>query len=992
MSKDETARGSGPVWLVVAGLAGAAFWWWRSGAESAAVPAAEQGEQQVQAIATSLPEARPELVLNPRFAERATVAGIVRDPQGQPVAGAQVCATTSANELASKDMERPSCTKTERDGHYRIEGLFPVRYAILASAAGFAPGKYYQGEGAARRSWIDLRPKMEALGVDITLEDGGVEIHGFVKDLSGGPIEGAQVTAGATFAWTAADGSFSAWVAEGSVWIVANADGYARGHEEGLAPGHEFELFLTPEAVLVGKVVRAGEGGGPIEGAQVIAVSGGWGFMPKSAYTDANGEFRIEGLEPGAYKARAEADDALGVAKEQVILGLGETSDPILIEAHPAFTVEGKIVTEGGGSCDNGNVSLADPAQGREAWMPIESDGTVRKRGVLPGDYQVHVRCRGFVSAERYERVKVVDKSVTGLRWDVSKGQSIRGVVVDASGKPVPKMNLEASLKPDPSRARAHQTANVWGPETDAQGRFELAGLLPGTYDVSVNSWGQPRATPATPTVVEVPKGKDATGVRIELPATGEVRGSVRDSKGQPIAAAKIGANDGVHWQFATAADDGSFHFKNLASGDYRITARMGWFGETMRAPGTSDDDVQGERVEVREGKVATVKLVVESASGRITGVVRDEDGGPVADAFVEATRESESAASSAGAGMRQGRWGEFFEKPNLTDQDGKFTLERLETGKHTLRAHRKGGGEAIVEHVALGSEVVLTIASPGRMSGTVNVRGGAAPEEFTIVVLDEATGYQRHDNFFRTGGAWSVPDLPAGNYKVSVTAGGGTAEVHATMAAGKDTSGVRIELAPKVTVRGTVVDTDGKPIAGLEVSVSAPGTWSSSRGDEDKRHVTDEQGRYEVTNAPSGKVQVNVYPRSWGNSEYSYTSMPVMLSADASETELAPIKVARKRVKDGEKSGELGIKLKEPEPGADPLTRQLIVAYVRPGSAAALAGLQIGDVIVSVDGQDVTGANAYLYHGLTEVLEGTALTLGLANGKSLSVTAGKAP
>lgn len=994
MSKQDEARGTGPVWLVIAGLAGAAaLWWWRSGAESAALPAAEeQALAPAQAIVASLPELRPTLTLNPSLAERAAIAGTVRDPNGQPVAGAQVCAVTHSNLLATKDTERPSCAKTERDGHYRIEGLYPVRYTVLASGAGFAPGTYYQGEGASRRSWLDLRPKMEVLEVDITLEDGGVEIHGFVKDLSGGPVEGAQVAADATFTWTTADGSFSAWVKEGPLWIIARAEGYALGTEEGVAPGHEFELFLTPEAVLIGKVVRAGEGGGPVEGAQVTAMTGGWGFMPKSAYTDSSGEFRIDGLEPGAYKARAEADDALGVAKEQVILGLGETSEPIVIEAHPAFLIEGKIVTEGGASCVDGSVSLEDAAQGRDMWMSVESDGTVRQRGALPGDYQVHVRCNGFVSAERYERIKVVDKSVTGLRWDVAKGQSIRGVVVDASGKPASHVNLDASLKPDPSQPRGHQTTNVWGPETDAQGRFELAGLLPGTYELSLNTWRKPRATPAKPTLVEVPKGKDVTGLRIELPPSGELQGSVRDPKGQPIASAKVNVSDGVHWQSTTSKDDGSFHFESLVGGDYRVTARLGWWGDAMRAPGTSDDDVQGERVEVREGKVATVKLVVESASGRISGTVRDEDGEAVADAFIEATRESDSATKAAGAGIRQGRWGEFFEKPNLTDQDGKFTLEQLPTGKHTLRAHRKGGGEGIVEHVELGSDVVVTIASAGRMTGTVNVRGGTSPEEFTIVAIDEATGYRRTDQFFRTGGSWSLSELPAGNYKVSVTAGPGTAEVQAAMSAGKDTSGVRIELAPKVTVRGSVVDTEGKPLAGMEVYVSAPGTWSGGGGDEEKRNVTDEGGRYEVTNAPSGKVQVSVHPRSWGSNEYAWTNMPAVLSSEASVTNLPPIKVARRRVKDGDASGYFGLKFKESEPGADPLARQLTVAHVQPNSPAALAGLQIGDTITSVDGQDVTGANAYLYHGLTTVLEGTAVTFGTLSGKSVAVTAGKTP
>nr|WP_263429128.1 carboxypeptidase regulatory-like domain-containing protein [Nannocystis pusilla] len=992
MSGNERSRSTGPLLLVVAGLVVAALWWWRGGAGGGAEPeAADAGALPVQGPVVALPEGRPELVLPVRLGERASIAGTVRDPRGQPVAGAQVCATTRAEMLASKDTEKPICATSERDGHYRIEGLFGVRYTVMASAPGFAPGVYQQGQGAALRSWIDLRPKMEAVGIDVSLEDDGVEIHGVVKDLSGGPVEGAQVQADRSFAWTGADGSFSMWVKAGPAWVQASAEGYAPGSEDGVAPGHAFEVFLTPESVLVGKVVRAGEGGEPIEGAQVFATGSSWSFNTRSAYTDANGEFRIDGLEPGAYKPRAEADDALGVGKEQVILGLGETSAKIVIEAHPAFLLEGTVVTEGGGSCDNGNVSFNDNAQGRSDWVSVEA-GQVRKRGVLPGDYQISVHCTGFVAAERYDRVKIVDKSVTGLRWEVTKGHSIHGVVVDGSGKGVEKLNISAAAKPDPNNPRAHQTEGAWGVVTDAQGRFELAGLLPATYEVSVSSYSRPRATPAKPTMVVLPEGQDVKDIRIELPPSGELRGSVRDPQGQPIAKANVGINDGVHWQSTQAADDGSFHFASVPGGEYRVTASHGWWGGSMRKPGTSDDDVQGEVVEVRDGKVATVKLVVESSSGRISGQVRDESGGPVADAFIESTRESDSAAASAGRAVRNGRWGSFWEQPKLTDQDGRFTLEGLPTGKHTLRAHRKGGGEAIVEHVELGSDVVLTIEAAGRMSGTVVVPGGGAPEEFTISAVDEATGYRRGDQFFRTGGAWSLAELPAGKYKVSVSAGAGTAEIHTTMSAGKDTSGVRIELAPKVTVRGTVVDTDGKPVAGMEVSVQAPGTWSSSGADENKLHVTDEQGRYEVANAPSGQVSIQVYPRGWGDSEFSWSSMPAQLSNSASVIELPPIKVARRRVKDGEASGELGIKYKESEAGADPLARRLIVAHVRPGGPAAVGGIQVGDEVTSVDGQDVSGANAYLYYALTNVPEGTTLTFGLASGKSVAVTAGKKP
>ena len=44
-------------------------------------------------------------------------------------------------------------------------------------------------------------------------------------------------------------------------------------------------------------------------------------------------------------------------------------------------------------------------------------------------------------------------------------------------------------------------------------------------------------------------------------------------------------------------------------------------------------------------------------------------------------------------------------------------------------------------------------------------------------------------------GGVWTLEELPAGKYKVRVSAGKGTAEVEASMAAGQDLAGVRVEL-----------------------------------------------------------------------------------------------------------------------------------------------------------------------------------------------------
>jgi hypothetical protein len=106
---------------------------------------------------------------------------------------------------------------------------------------------------------------------------------------------------------------------------------------------------------------------------------------------------------------------------------------------------------------------------------------------------------------------------------------------------------------------------------------------------------------------------------------------------------------------------------------------------------------------------------------------VVDAAGKPVNDAFISAARESD-AAGSTHSSVEATRWGDWDSDsvPVLTSTDGTFAVTKLAPGSYSLRAYRKGGGEAVAEHVAVGTTTRLQIKPPDR--STAPPRATAAP------------------------------------------------------------------------------------------------------------------------------------------------------------------------------------------------------------------------------------------------------------------------
>jgi protocatechuate 3,4-dioxygenase beta subunit len=463
-----------------------------------------------------------------------------------------------AAQLLDRPFQQPAArAKSDANGRYRLTGLPAGQYQITAVAPTLAPEQAgYSGSMYRIGKTLVLAPGEEADDVDIKLVQGGV-ITGRVTDADGKPVIEERINlqmidqAGnvnnqsSVPMWnyqmsqtddrgiyriyglsagryrvsvgSTEGGSLSGKRTYYGVSFYGNTSDPAKALVVELQDGTEatnIDIRVGRAAntfVASGRIVDA-ENGQPIPGIRSMfgparANQPFYGFFVGSP-TNARGEFRMEGLEPGRY----------GVSVSGSFESSAHYSDPIFFEivdadvtnlevkATRGLTLSGVVVFEGSRAKElqqhigtlrvGASVgSPANPQNQTSSSSALAPDGSFQLTGVRPGKARLYV---GAVSSSALRGITILrtersgvdvtqnlevqaGESITDLRIVATVGTgTIRGSVRFVGGEAPPNIRLFVNTR--------RESANPSGGGTvDARGRFLISSLTSGTYEVTLH-------------------------------------------------------------------------------------------------------------------------------------------------------------------------------------------------------------------------------------------------------------------------------------------------------------------------------------------------------------------------------------------------------------------------------------------------------------------------------------------------------------------------
>ena len=564
------------------------------------------------------------------LARGAALSGRVLDEARRPVPGARVVATPASEPFPVVDPRRDGVL-ADPDGTFSFPALAAGSWRLTATHGDHAPATSapLTVDGAAARR-----------GVELVLGPGGV-VRGVVRDKAGQPVASADVRVvarGYVFwrarrqAFTDAEGRFSiAGLPRRALDVVAwHATGASAIAPAELAATREQEvsLVLDVTGAIEGTVVdRAGV---PVGDAQVVAVpelSGNnltdraaWSVRgDQEAVTDQGGRFRFAGLPAGAYRVRAARPGAVEVAMSLSPGVVAKPGDPPL---SLVLAADGRVV---------GKVAFADGtaapaftiAVGATYPVPFAGKDGAFSLPTVAGTHELSIAGPGFAQKTVRDVVIAEGKDTDLGTITVTKGRSVSGRVLDASGAPVPGAKVAAGRVLSGGGSALYMkddSVDAKDTETDALGRFFLEGFPPKMITVVAGKDGLGRSESA-----RIPAGPDSATLDLVLQPTASLEGKLTRG-GAPVpdaivVAAPVGAINSNF--FVQTGPDGSYVHDALAPGSYLVYPIFGQGGGRPK-------DMYVRRVEVVLGQRARGDIDVTPGPVTLAISIKTDQGGLV--------------------------------------------------------------------------------------------------------------------------------------------------------------------------------------------------------------------------------------------------------------------------------------------------------------------------------------------------------------------------
>jgi len=527
------------------------------------------------------------------------------------------------------------------------------------------------------------------------------------------------------------------------------------------------EEMAVEHAALHGRVTDLATGA-PVETFDVVLLEESNlpdpSFPMHRAFTDAEGRFAWPGVDPGRYRVQVGADGyapwyvlghAVGASGDdespglEIALDRGLTVRGRVVDADGAPIVGAEVLSEHDAAFGVLPLGIVGPIPEIGGRTLTRADGRFELSGLSTGQPEHSLRAShpergaGWARVDSSESDSDPSSTLGEVEIVVARAGSIAGRVAADDGTAKVGSRIIASYV-----GHVEPCLSFGADLTDAEGRYRIDGLPPGSYALihaGPDTSRGPEDFESVTAFVPVESGAVAThdfGNTRSLGGEVEVSGVVRRPDGSPFAFGNVSFvrvnGDVGGWERSldgvTTSSDGTFSLE-LAPGRYGVFTAVDaahdltWIGAIE--PSAEDPG-------------ATLDLVFERAGGSFAGRIVAADGTVVPEAMLTLERTDPLPAERGKA------TGKFIGR-GIARRDGSFSLTGLQDGSYRARVIDPRGKYAIARYefelrgpsrsvnadvqLEAGHTVALTFSDPdGQPLSGVRVRLYSDGDELELV------------------------------------------------------------------------------------------------------------------------------------------------------------------------------------------------------------------------------------------------------------------